>query len=77
MSRSKNDDAVFRAEVDALVEKLLSSRRPWSLRRARRRFERSYTEHMIRRSNNDRHRAATRLGIGFSTLKEKIRKTRD
>jgi DNA-binding NtrC family response regulator len=66
-------DAEFRAEVDDLVSKLTSTRRPWSLRRARQEFERSYVNHIIRRSDMDRQRAATRLDIGFSTLKEKIR----
>ena len=78
MSRSKVSDAdvIFRTEVAALVETLIRSRRPWPLRRARRQFERFYTEYVIRRSDDDRHRAARRLSIGFSTLKEKIRKTR-
>lgn len=76
MSRSKTYDAVFKAEIDDLVNKLMTTRRPWSLRRARRQFERAYAEYMIRRSGNDRQRAATRLDIGFSTLKEKIRKTK-
>jgi len=76
MPKTKNHDPVFKAEVDELVEKLMSTRRPWALRRARRQFERSYTEYMIRRSANDRHKAAERLQIGFSTLKEKIRKTK-
>jgi DNA-binding NtrC family response regulator len=75
MSRSKIHDAAFKAEIDDLVDKLLTTRRPWSLRRARRQFERAYTEYMIRRSDDDRHRAAERLDIGFSTLKEKIRKS--
>ncbi len=66
-------DAEFRGEVDQLVEKLASARRPWSLRRARQEFERSYVNHIIRRSDMDRQRAAKRLDIGFSTLKEKIR----
>lgn len=74
---SKNDlDPVFKAEVEELVNKLASARRPWSLRRARRLFEKSYAEHIIRRSGGDRQKAATRLDIGFSTLKEKIRKTK-
>lgn len=66
-------DAEFRAEVDQLMDKLTSARRPWSLRRARQEFERSYVNHIIRRSDMDRQRAAKRLDIGFSTLKEKIR----
>lgn len=76
MSRTATQDPVFKAEVDELVEKLITSRKQWSLRRARRQFEKSYAEHMIRRCGGDRQKAATRLDIGFSTLKEKIRKAK-
>ena len=76
MSRAKNQDTAFKSEVDDLVDKLMTTRRVWSLRRARRQFEKSYAEYMIRRSNGDRQKAAQRLDIGFSTLKEKIRKTK-
>lgn len=76
MSRAKTQDTTFKTEVEELVNKLMSTRRPWSLRRARRQFEKSYAEYMIRRSNGDRQKAASRLDIGFSTLKEKIRKTK-
>ncbi len=76
MPRSKTQDSVFSDEIEKLVQKLMTTRRPWSLRRARRQFERSYTEYMIRRSGGDRQKAAARLDIGFSTLKEKIRKTK-
>ena len=62
MPRSKTDDAVFKAEIDDLVQKLTTTRRPWSLRRARRQFERAYAEYMIRRADNDRQRAAERDG---------------
>lgn len=76
MPRKKSEDTTFKTEVEELVTKLMTTRRPWSLRRARRAFEKSYAEHMIRRSNGDRQKAASRLDIGFSTLKEKIRKTK-
>lgn len=76
MSRSKTDDAEFKAEIEDLLNKLLTTKRPWSLRRARRVFECAYAEYIIRRSDNDRQRAALRLDIGFSTLKEKIRKSK-
>ena len=72
-SSSPGGDGDFRAEVQELVEKLTTARRPWSLRKARQEFERSYVNHIIRRSDMDRQRAASRLDIGFSTLKEKIR----
>ena len=76
MARPKYFDADFKEEVDQLMNKLMSTQRPWSMRRARRQFERSYAEYMIRRSGGDRLRAAARLDIGFSTLKEKIRKSK-
>ncbi|MCG8420492.1 MAG: hypothetical protein MJE77_21365 [Proteobacteria bacterium] len=76
MPRPKYFDATFKAEIDDLMKKLQTTQRPWSMRRARRQFERSYAEYMIRRSGGDRQRAALRLDIGFSTLKEKIRKTK-
>ena len=76
MSRPKYHDQDFETEINELMAKLMTTRRPWTLRRARRVFERSYVEYMIRRSGDDRKRAATRLSIGFSTLKEKIRKTK-
>jgi DNA-binding NtrC family response regulator len=72
-SSGQGGDGDFRAEVQELLDKLTSSRRPWSLRKARQEFERSYVNHIIRRSDMDRQRAASRLDIGFSTLKEKIR----
>jgi DNA-binding NtrC family response regulator len=72
-SSSQAGDGDFRTEVQELVEKLTTARRPWSLRKARQEFERSYVNHIIRRSDMDRQRAASRLDIGFSTLKEKIR----
>jgi DNA-binding NtrC family response regulator len=65
----------MKTEVEELIKKLTRTRRPWSLRRARHAFERSYVHYMIRRSEGDRTRAAERLDIGFSTLKEKIRKS--
>ena len=65
----------MKAEIEKLVAKLTAARRPWSLRRARHEFERSYVEYIIRRSDGNRNRAAERLDIGFSTLKEKIRQT--
>lgn len=63
----------MKTEIEKLVDRLTSARRPWSLRRARHEFERSYVQYVIQRSNGDRGRAAERLDIGFSTLKEKIR----
>lgn len=77
MAKPKYFDNDFQAEVEQLINKLMTTQRPWSMRRARRSFERSYAEYMIRRSNSDRQKAAARLDIGFSTLKEKIRKTKN
>jgi DNA-binding NtrC family response regulator len=72
---AKSNEAVFKAEIRDLLERLTSARRPWALRKARRDFERSYVNYIIRASDEDRQRAAKRLKIGFSTLKEKIRET--
>lgn len=77
MAKPKYFDKDFQDETTQLVTKLMTTQRPWSMRRARRSFERSYAEYMIRRSNGDRLKAAARLDIGFSTLKEKIRKTKN
>jgi DNA-binding NtrC family response regulator len=71
--RGDRGEAAFRATIEGLVEELTSSRRPWSLKKARHVFERAYTQYVIRRAGADRHAAATQLDIGFSTLKEKIR----
>ncbi len=71
--QTKTHDSQFKTEVEALVNTLSNAKRPWTLRRARREFERAYVEFIIRRSDEDRQRAAKRLDIGFSTLKEKIR----
>ncbi len=73
--RAPSAEQTMKAEVDKLVAKLTTARKPWSLRRARHEFERSYVEYIIRRSDGNRSRAAERLDIGFSTLKEKIRQT--
>lgn len=62
------------ADLTALAEELASARKPWSLRDARRAFERSYVQYVIAVSGGDRSQAAERLDIGFSTLKEKIRR---
>ncbi len=72
-SRTSNPERELKAEIEDLVKKLTTARRPWTLRRARHVFERSYVNYMIRRSDDNRSRAAGRLDIGFSTLKEKIR----
>jgi DNA-binding NtrC family response regulator len=65
----------FRSNVDDLVKQLLTAKKPWALRRARRNFERAYVEYVISRVGADRVSAAGVLDIGFSTLKEKIRKS--
>ena len=63
----------FSAGVDALVKRLLKGTRVVPLRRARHVFERLYIEYAIAHSGGDRRKAAKALGIGFSTLKEKLR----
>ena len=62
------------AELGALAEQLASARKPWPLRDARRAFERAYVEYVIATCQGSRTAAAGRLDIGFSTLKEKIRR---
>jgi DNA-binding NtrC family response regulator len=61
-------------DLTALAEELANSKKPWPLRDARRAFERRYVQYVIAVSDGDRVEAAGRLDIGFSTLKEKIRR---
>lgn len=68
-------EVTFRREVTSLLEQLVTSKKPWALRRARRNFERAYVDFIIGKCEGDRLAAADRLDIGFSTLKEKIRKS--
>ena len=70
---AKTNEAIFTTEVRKLLHQLTTARRPWTLRKARREFERAYVNYVIRLSDDERPRAAKRLKIGFSTLKEKIR----
>jgi DNA-binding NtrC family response regulator len=63
---------ILRARLRALAESL-SGPRTMKLRDARRTFEREYVRYTIERLG-DRLSAARALGIGLSTLKEKIRK---
>lgn len=74
-ARANPEELKLRKEMERLLERLTTARRPWSLRRARRAFERAYVEYVLSRNEGDRHAAAEKLDIGFSTLKEKIRKT--
>jgi DNA-binding NtrC family response regulator len=74
-ARGGDNAATLESEVTELVSKLLNARRPVSLRDARRQFERSYVEYIIRKYDGDRQKASEKLDIGFSTLKEKIRKS--
>ncbi|HWM85859.1 MAG TPA: helix-turn-helix domain-containing protein [Kofleriaceae bacterium] len=61
-------------DLNALAEELANAKKPWPLRDARRAFERRYVQYVIAVSGGDRVEAAGRLDIGFSTLKEKIRR---
>jgi DNA-binding NtrC family response regulator len=61
-------------DLNALAEELATAKKPWPLRDARRAFERRYVQYVIAVSDGDRVEAASRLDIGFSTLKEKIRR---
>lgn len=73
-AKGGDNAATLESEVTELVSKLINARRPVSLRDARRQFERSYVEYIIRKFEGDRQKASEKLDIGFSTLKEKIRK---
>ena len=68
----RSSPAVLRARLRALGESLAGPRLV-RLRDARRAFEREYVRYTIDRMG-DRLSAARALGIGLSTLKEKIRK---
>ncbi len=61
-------------DLNALAEELATAKKPWPLRDARRAFERRYFLYVTAGSEGDRVEAAGRLDIGFSTLKEKIRR---
>ncbi len=60
-------------ELTALAEELAGAKKPWSLKQARVAFERRYVQYIIAISDG-RATAAERLDIGYSTLKEKIRR---
>ncbi|KKN30516.1 hypothetical protein LCGC14_0833410 [marine sediment metagenome] len=62
----------LKTQVDTLINTLISIKRPWHLRRARHAFEKFYTNFVLAKSDGNRDRAAKKLGIGFSTLKQKI-----
>ena len=74
MAARRQESRRLVAELNALAEELASARKPWALRDARRAFERVYVQYVIALSGGDRTAAAERLDIGFSTLKEKIRR---
>lgn len=66
--------ASFRRQLRELSDSLTTGK-PTRLRDARRAFEHDYVRYAIARVG-DRIGAARQLGIGLSTLKEKIRKPR-
>jgi len=74
MAAKRQESKKLIADLTALAEELATAKKPWSLRDARRAFERSYVQYVIAVSGGDRAQAAGRLDIGFSTLKEKIRR---
>ncbi|HLU65583.1 MAG TPA: helix-turn-helix domain-containing protein [Kofleriaceae bacterium] len=74
MAARRQESKKLIAELTALAEELGSARKPVTLRDARRAFERIYVQYVIAASGGDRSAAAERLDIGFSTLKEKIRR---
>jgi DNA-binding NtrC family response regulator len=74
MAARRQESKKLVAELHGLAEELASAKKPWSLRDARQAFERIYVQYVIALSEGDRFAAAERLDIGFSTLKEKIRR---
>ena len=74
MASKRQERKKLIADVNALAEELASARKTWPLREARRAFERLYVQYVIAMADGDRVIAADKLGIGFSTLKEKIRR---
>lgn len=63
----------FEQEVAKLATRLVSARRPWTLRKARRTFEVLYVRHVVDALGGDKRKAARKLGISYSALKEKVR----
>jgi DNA-binding NtrC family response regulator len=74
MAAKRQEGKKLVADVTALAEELAALKKPVPLREARRAFERAYVQYVIAAVGGDRSAAAERLDIGFSTLKEKIRR---
>ena len=73
MAARRQESKKLIADLTALAEELGAATKPWSLKEARSAFERRYVQYIISISGG-RSEAADRLDIGYSTLKEKIRR---
>ena len=74
MAAKRQESKKLIADLTALAEELANAKKPWTLREARQAFERRYVQYVIALADGDRAEAAEDLDIGFSTLKEKIRR---
>jgi len=77
LTRPRSNRAERRAELDALLEEIEESAGETPLREVGRRFaqevEREAIEHMLNLTGWNRKQAASRLGISYKTLLQKIR----
>lgn len=73
MAAKRQESKKLIADLTGLAEELAAAKKPWSLKEARAAFERRYVQYIISISEG-RSEAAERLDIGYSTLKEKIRR---
>lgn len=74
MAAKRQESKKLIEDLNAMAQELATAKKPWPLREARRAFERRYVQYVIAVSDGDRTAAAEKLDIGFSTLKEKIRR---
>ena len=72
-AKRQNEGKKLVEELTQLGQELAGAKKPWSLKQARAAFERRYVHYIIAISGG-RTKAADRLDIGYSTLKEKIRR---
>jgi len=77
ISRKREDRSGRRAELDAMLDRIEASAGEMPLKEVGRRFalevEREAIEHMLQQTGWNRKRAASRLGISYKTLLQKIR----
>ena len=77
LARPRRDRSHRRAELDAMLEEIEETAGEMPLKEVGRRFalevEREAIEHMLKQTGWNRKRAASRLGISYKTLLQKIR----